>query len=202
VSHPVAEVSPWQAALGDRFADLHPRLGKYFGRIPEGSVGEGSGVFEVVGTPRRWLWPVLAILGRAGILFPAWERDVPFTVANRSRRGGVDAERTFFFATGARVMVDAIAMTPRGLVDRLGRRGWLQAGLVASVENTALVLRSDRIRVLGMRVPGLLAPRLVLTERFDDPSGSQRVSLVLEAPVIGRVYEYAGSFDYRITEDA
>lgn len=201
MNHPVAEVSPWQAALGDRFAGLHPRLIDYFGPIPAGSVGRGSGVFEVVGTPRRWLWPVLAILGRAGILFPVWEHDVQFTVANRPRRGAIEAERTFLFATGARVMVDTITAGPRGLVDRLGRRGSLEAELSAAVENATLVLRSSRVRILGMPVPKLFAPQLVLTERFDDSSSSQRVSLVLDVPFVGRVYEYAGSFRYSITED-
>jgi hypothetical protein len=201
VSHPVAEVSPWQAALGDRFAGLHPRLIDYFGAIPVGSVGRGSGVFEVVGTPRRWLWPALAALGRAGILFPVWEHDVPFTVANRPRRGAVHADRTFLFARGSRMMVDSITIGPRGLVDRLGRRGRLEAELSAAVEDATLVLRSSRIRILGMPVPRPFAPQLVLTERFDDSSSSQRVSLVVDVPFVGRVYEYAGSFRYSITED-
>ena len=64
--------SPWEAALGDRLDELDPALRAYFSAIPDGSVGRGSGVFDQVGTPRRWLWPVLAILGRTGIVFPVW----------------------------------------------------------------------------------------------------------------------------------
>ncbi|HAM25570.1 MAG TPA: DUF4166 domain-containing protein, partial [Microbacteriaceae bacterium] len=37
-----------------------------------------------------------------------------------------------------------------------------------------------------------------LLERFDDASGRQHVSVTLDAPLIGRLYEYSGSFTYEI----
>ena len=53
--------SPYELSIGaEVLARLHPRLRTYFGPVPPGHVGRGEGVFTVVGTPRRWLWPVLA----------------------------------------------------------------------------------------------------------------------------------------------
>ncbi|WP_307859721.1 DUF4166 domain-containing protein [Curtobacterium flaccumfaciens] len=203
-------------------ARLHPRLRMYFAAVPPGHVGRGEGVFTVVGTPRRWVWPVLAWFARDAVMFPVWERDVPFTVENRParvRRGpgtglearpAVRAHRTFRFRSGARTMVDAITAEPDGLVDHLGRRGRVSARLRAQVDDTgpdagALRLVSTRVtfRALGrdLRLPAALSPRVTLTERFDDEADLQRVSLVLTAPVVGTLYRYEGAFRYEIAPD-
>jgi hypothetical protein len=203
-------------------ARLHPRLRTYFAAVPPGHVGRGEGVFTVVGTPRRWVWPVLAWFARDAVMFPVWERDVPFTVENRParvRRGpgtglearpAVRAHRTFRFRSGARTMVDAITAEPDGLVDHLGRRGRVSARLRAQVDVDgpdagALRLVSTRVtfRALGrdLRLPAALSPRVTLTERFDDEADLQRVSLVLTAPVLGTLYRYEGAFRYEIAPD-
>jgi hypothetical protein len=193
-------VGPYAAALGDRMPELHPRLHAYFSSIPTGMVGVGAGVFDVVGTPRRWLWPALAVLGRQGILFPAWQHDVPFTVRNTpALGGGVAAERRFEFARGPRTMVDAMSWQG-GLVDRLGRSGLLVARFRVSVARGELHLASTRVGIgISSRVfwlPSFIAPTVQLTERFDDVADHQRVDLRIEHPLLGRLYEYAGSFTY------
>lgn len=214
--------SPYELSTPpDVLARLHPRLRTYFGPIPPGHVGRGEGIFTVVGTPRRWLWPVLAWFARDGVMFPVWERDVPFTVENRParvRRGStgleaqvaVRAHRTFRFRSGARTMVDAITAEPDGLVDHLGRRGRVSALLRTEVDGTgpdagALRLVSTRVtfRALGreVRLPAVIAPRVTLVERFDDEADRQRVSLVLSAPVVGTLYRYEGAFRYEIAPD-
>ena len=214
--------SPYELSTPpDVLARLHPRLRTYFGPIPPGHVGRGEGVFTVVGTPRRWLWPVLAWFARDAVMFPVWERDVPFTVENRPahvRRGStgleaqvaVRAHRTFRFRSGARTMVDAITAEPDGLVDHLGRRGRVSALLRTEVDGTgpdagALRLVSTRVtfRALGreVRLPAVIAPRVTLVERFDDEADRQRVSLVLSAPVVGTLYRYEGAFRYEIAPD-
>jgi hypothetical protein len=213
--------SPWQRTVASEvLGRLHPRLRTYFGPIPNGHVGRGEGVFTVVGTPRRWLWPVLSVLARDGVLFPVWEHDVPFTVANRPVRVGrgdprngreaqiaVRAHRTFRFRSGDRTMVDAIAAGPDGLVDHLGRHGRLSAALRAEVDAHgpdagALRLVSTRVsfRALGREwsLPAAVSPRVTLTERFDDEADRQRVSLVLAAPILGTLYRYEGAFRYAI----
>jgi hypothetical protein len=190
--------SPWRLALGSRLAELDPALASYFSAIPSGSVGRGRGVFDTVGTPRRLLWPVLAVLGRAGIAFPVWARDVPFEVRNEPRDGAVRAILTFDFPDERRVMRHEIRMTPRGLVDALGTRGRLEARLRAAPVDGRLELVSTgtALRVGRRRIPIPFAPRVHLVERRD--GDRQRVELTLVAPLIGRIYEYAGSFDYRI----
>ena len=192
--------SPWQAALGDRLDELDPALRDYFSAIPAGKVGRGSGVFETVGTPRRWLWPMLAILGRAGIVFPVWAHDVPFDVVNSPADGVVRAQRTFHFVGGDRVMLDEIGVTSAGLVDVLGRRRRLRAPLESTVVAGRVELRSRgaALRVGRLWLPLPFAPRVHLVEQRD--GDRQRVELTMTMPVVGRIYEYAGSFSYRIEE--
>ncbi|MET1051538.1 MAG: DUF4166 domain-containing protein [Mycetocola sp.] len=200
--------SPYQRALGGAFAGLHPNLLAYFSALPAGAVGDGAGVFDVVGTPRRWLWPALWVLGRAGIVFPVWEHDVPFTVSNRpttdaTGEGAVAAVRRFRFPGGDREMIDVISCGPDGLVDRLGAGGLVEASFQATVADHALALRSDRIRVrvgsVRIPVPAWVSPLVTLSERFDDASGRQRIALTVDAPLIGRLYEYSGSFRYSVS---
>jgi hypothetical protein len=211
--------SPYETVAPDVLHRLHPRLRAYVGAIPEGHVGIGEGVFTVAGTPRPWFRPVLALLALDAVMFPAWERDVPFRVENRPitirpHRGGTDLEarpairahRTFRFRSGERVMVDAIAATPTGLADLLGRSGRLRAGLSLDVVDGAMRLVSTSVSVamLGRewRLPSVIAPRVHLTEGFDDQAGMQRVSLRLEAPFLGTLYRYEGAFEYTIVPDA
>ena len=190
--------SPWTLALGSRLGDLDPALAVYFSTIPPGSVGHGTGTFDRVGTPRRWLWPVLALLGRGGIAFPVWEHDVPFQVENRPGAAAITATLRFRFRSGERVMRHEMRLGTRGLVDVLGNRGLLEADLVPEVVDGRLEVRSTalRLRLGRLRVPVPLAPRLHLVESRD--GDRQRVSVTLTAPVGGRLYEYAGAFEYRI----
>lgn len=201
------DLSPYQAARDGDLTGLHPKLREYFAAIPAGQHGLGRGVFAVVGTPRRWLWPVLAVLARDGVVFPVWEHDVPFVVVNRpgpSLPGSarVDAVRRFEFRDGPRDMIDAIAADADGLVDRLGRSGRLEARLESEIVDGALRLHSTRVYLhLGGRrvpVPRWCAPSVRLTERFDDDDERQHVRVTVAVPLVGRVYEYAGSFRYSV----
>ena len=190
--------------MGSPYADafdlvgLHPRLSAYFGQIPEGTIGRGAGSFDVVGTPKRWLWPVLAVLGQQGVVFPFWGRDVPFTVINEPFDEVLSGRRTFHFPLGDRTMVDLMSAVDGALVDDLGSARRYRARLVASVDEGAMVLRSTRLAVRAyrsyLRIPG----RVVVTERWDDEVGRQHVSAVISAPLVGRIYEYSGYFDYAI----
>lgn len=195
--------SPWEAALGERLEGLRPELMAYFAALPPGGEGIGSGTFDRVGTPRRWLRPVLRIVGGPS-LFPVWARDVPFEVRNRVVPGvaGVAAERRIHL--GGRVLTmrdETVATTPGTVVDRIGRPSRVEVAFTASVQDRGLRLDSIAVRLrLGpVRVPlGPLSPRVVLSERFDPEAGRQRVALHVDAPLIGRIYEYAGSFGYAV----
>ena len=161
-------------------------------------VGRGTGTFDEVGTPRRWLWPVYAVLALAAIAFPEWERDVPFEVLNRPGEATVRATIMFGFRKGARVMRHEIRMTSRVLVDILGTRGRLEATLHPDAVGGRLEVRSNgvRLRIGRARIPIPFAPRIHLIERRDGER--QRVEFAMRAPLLGEIYRYAGSFDYRI----
>jgi len=208
--------SPYEVVLGDALAVLHPRLSAYFSVIPAGSSGHGEGVFDIVGTPRRWLWPILWVLGRQGVLFPVYERAVAFTVTNTplSRSGSagepgspaIDAVRTFAFGGGARAMVDRIGVAGSGanvsLVDDLGVAARYRARLAAIVVNGELHLSSTTTSVrLGRRrlaLPAFVAPVVSLVERFDDERDQQHVTVILSSPLVGKLYEYSGYFTYEL----
>lgn len=203
--------SPYELALGDQISELHPRLQSYFRGIPHGWHGAGAGTFQTVGTPRRWFWPVLWVLERQGVLFPVWEREVPFTVLNRpvcdaDGNAAVAATRTFRTRARHRRMVDAITAEGADLVDYLGFHRRYRAHLAASVGAGALAMSTTglavRIRNTWLTVPRWIAPVVTLTERFDERSGLQQVAVITTMPVIGRVYEYAGSFEYELRQDA
>lgn len=199
-------LSPWEAALGDRIEHLRPELRAYFGALPPDGEGVGAGTFDRVGTPHRWLRPVLRLVGGPS-LFPVWAADVPFEVRNRAVPGvaGVAAERRIRLGDRVLTMRDeTVATAPGVVVDRIGRPPRLEVAFRPSVQDGGLRLDSFRVRLrLGpLRLPlGPLSPRVVLTERFDPEAGRQRVALHVDAPVIGRIYEYAGSFTYGIRQE-
>ena len=199
--------SPYRAVLGPAFEELHPRLRAYFDAIPPGSTGSGRGVFDTVGTPRRWLWPALAVFARAHVMFPVWECAVPFTVENLpavSADGGpaVRAVRRFELRGRVLEMRDEIGVDGWMIVDRLGSPVLAEASFSARVIDGGLRLTSRRValRIGGVRVaiPRAVAPVVALTERYDDERDAQAVSIVVRVPLIGRVYQYAGTFRYQV----
>jgi len=207
--------SPYDLVLGEELDALHPRLRPYFDGIPDGSTGIGTGVFERVGTPRLWLWPLLWILKRDGVLFPVWSSRVPFTVRNHpvvDAAGNTAVLATREFRFGAKrpwatnqQMTDAITAERGRLVDHLGTQRRYVARLHAEVVDGELHLASTRVSVrfgrFAIPIPTAIAPVVRLVERFDEKSGLQQVSVVVEAPRLGRLYEYAGSFSYTVVQE-
>ncbi|WP_460797448.1 DUF4166 domain-containing protein [Microbacterium sp. GXF0217] len=203
--HP--STSPYARALGSRLPLLDPPTQRYFAAVPEGHVGIGEGVFERVGTRHRWLLPLMRRLQRRGIVIAGWYTDVPFRIENRTIAGRAISERTFLLPEGDWVMRDAVALKPHGrLVDELGEPPLVAASFDVATDAGALRLTS---RAIGMRlgrlrprVSGRLIPRIRLREGLDADTGLQRIELTIDAPVIGRIYEYVGTFSYRIEEEA
>ena len=190
-------LSLWERAAGRGYVELAPGLRDYFSELPAGSIGVGDGVFDRVGTPRRWLWPALWIAGLLGIVWPCWETDVPFRVVNRPVEGDRAARREFRFRSGSRFMVDRIAPGPDGtVVDRLGHGGLVSVRLRPTIVDAGLRLASERVSLFGIPVP----MRVDISEVAQD-GGGQRVDLVVSAAGIGRIYEYAGVFRYRIVAE-
>ena len=98
---------------------------------------------------------------------------------------------------------DEIGVDRGMLVDRLGSPARVEAWFGARVEGGALRLVSRRVAVRVGRfrlvIPRALAPVVALTERYDGELGAQAVSIAVRAPLLGRVYQYAGTFRYGIT---
>jgi Domain of unknown function (DUF4166) len=149
------------------------------------------------------------VLARQGVLFPVWDSDVAFTVVNRSVSDGggraVAAVRTFHFGSGDRRMVDTVTVTPSGLTDYLGIRRRYRAAFDVSVVAGTLVMTSTavalRLGKLWLTVPKPLAPTVTVSERYDDMAERQHVDVLTSIPGLGKIYEYAGSFQYALEED-
>lgn len=198
--------SPYLRALGDQRALLHPALRTYFSAIPRGRVGIGEGVFDRVGTPRRWLWPVLRVLQKHAVVHAGWHQNVPFTVRNRTIAGKAIGIRVLHLPAGDWVMKDAVSARPHGRVlDQLGEPTTLAVALEASVDGDAFVLRSTtvgiRLGVLRVTLPRFISPVVQVRESAAKRAGHQRISLTVDMPVVGRLYEYEGTFSYRLEDD-
>lgn len=202
-----APQSPYAHALGERIHELHPRLRDYFGALPAGHIGVGEGVFSRVGTPRRWLWPLLRPLHERSVIYAGWQLSVPFRVTNRLIGARAVSEREFLLPGQSWTMRDAVSLNPHGrLVDELGDSSMVAASFDIAVTDGALQLTSHAIglrwRRLRFRMPRLLSPVVQLTESFDEVIERQRVAVTIDVPLLGRVYEYSGDFTYRIEEEA
>lgn len=195
--------SVYERVLGARLDALDPGLRRYFGAIPPGSVGVGTGVFVVAGSRLRWLRPVWAFLGWRRVLFAEHGRDVPFTVLNTPQPdGSLTAERTVVFEGRRRVMVDRMRVENGALVDRIGRRGGLEATLDATVAAGELRLASRRValRLGAVRIPFTRLAAVTVRERAAArPAQGQSVDVRLTTPILGEVFRYAGTFTYAIS---
>lgn len=198
--------SPYLRALGEQRPGLHPALRTYFSPVPRGSVGIGEGVFERVGTPRRRLWPVLRMLQGSGAVLAGWHENVPFTILNRTIAGRAVSVRTLHLPDGDWVMTDTVtARSGGGVVDLIGEPTTLAVAFDVAVHEHALTLRSRMmgVRLAGARarIPRLLAPVVRLRESAEKQAGLQRVELTVDAPLIGRIYEYSGTFTFRVEQE-
>lgn len=198
--------SPYERALGDRISELHPKTAWYFRTIPDGQVGIGTGVFTRAGSPHRWLWPVFRIAESLGVAFAGWERDVPFRIENRTVGGTAVAVRYFDLPGRTWVMPDTVALGEnRILRNEIGPHRTVVTTFDLDVQDGTVVLT---IRRVGMRfgrlriaAPRFLRPRIGLVERWDDGRQQHHVNMTIDAPLLGRVYEYTGYFDYVIESE-
>ncbi len=193
-------LSVYQRVLGPDFDRLSPELQRYFGAPDAGSVGRGTGVFEVAGATKPWLRPAFAFLAWRRILFPEHGEDVPFTVVNRPGiDGSLSAVRSFRLPGRERVMEDTMRVVNGGLHDFLGRRRGLEVRLALKVSRDGqLRMMSERawvhFRGARIRLPALLSVRVELLESWDGEA--QRVEVTMRHPLFGTVFEYRGRFEY------
>lgn len=160
--------APWRVALGEEADRLPPGLAAYVRAIPEGSVGVGHGRFDLVGTPHRWLRPLLRLVGGPSI-FPIRAVDAPFTVRNTGvpGRAAVRAERRVEHAGRTWTMRDEIGSPGPGVVvDVIGVPPRLEVAFRPAVvdgalhlDSTGAALRLGPLRLpLGRARPGSSSP--------------------------------------------
>jgi hypothetical protein len=99
------------------------------------------------------------------------------------------------------MMVDAMHVRNRRLVDRVGTGGRIEVEFEVSTFHGALRMESRRlaVRVAGIRVP--IPPVVRITLREDCPGGEddrQRVDVRMTVPLLGEVYGYRGRFSYTL----
>ena len=202
----MSDTSVYERVLGDAIDGLDPGLRRYFGALPQGSVGVGHGVFAVAGSRLRALWPVWRLLAWRRVLFPEFGHRVKFTVVNTAQPdGSLTAVRTVAFGARRRVMLDRMTVERGMLVDRIGRRGGLEVILDVTVEVGALRLSSRRI---GLRLGRVCLPLtrfagVTVHERAACPAGTgappaQAVDVRITMPMLGEVFRYAGTFTYAV----
>lgn len=68
-----------------------------------------------------------------------------------------------------------------------------------SLKSRAVTMRLGPVH---LPVPKAIRPVIALSASFDAEVARQRVRLTVDVPVLGRVYEYCGSFTYRSEEEA
>ncbi|MET0735379.1 MAG: DUF4166 domain-containing protein [Microbacterium sp.] len=193
----MGDLSVYEQVLGERFAELDPRLHRYFRRPPAGHDGSGRGVYEQAGSGRRVLRPLLHVMAWRQTLFPESGRGIPFTILNTvTDAGTLRAVRTFGFPGRTRVMRDEMSVRDGFLVDRLGRRGGLEVRLGLEVHQGAMRLRSDRLvwRIARLRIPLPRVARVTVDERAT--AAGQHVDVRLRSPLIGEFFRYSGTFTY------
>jgi hypothetical protein len=206
------EASVYQRVLGASFDDLVPELRKYFGPVDVASIGVGSGVFEVAGSARRWLVPVLAWFGWRRVLFAEFGHDIPFDIVNTPAADrSLSAVRTLHFpsrrACGARdrALEDTMRVIDGRLHDFLGRRRGLEARFELTVSDGLLRMRSDRLWLrfgssragagIRIRIPRLAT--VTIAESWGYDLDRQHVDVRLRSPLIGEWFRYSGGFEYR-----
>lgn len=194
--------SVYQRALGADFSALDPRLQKYFGPIPRGWVGHGSGVYSVAGSRYRLLRPALALFAWRHTLFPEFGRNVPFAITNTpGTDGSLSAVRTFRFSHRTRVMEDTMTVLNGEIHDRLGKRRGLDVTIQLSVAAGGLRMTSTGLAIhLGrIRIPLPPAATMTLDERTDptDPT-RQHVDVRITTPILREVFRYIGTFTYQL----
>lgn len=200
-------LSPYERALGARIAELHPKTAWYFRTIPPGHVGIGTGVFTTAGSRHRWLRPLFRIAEALGVAFAGWEQDVPFRIENRTIDGIAVAVREFHLQGRTWVMPDVVSLTGGGVLrNAIGPRHSVVTTFDHDVRDGAMVLTVRRVGLrlgrLRITAPAILRPRIGLVERWDEQQERHHVDMTIDAPLLGRVYEYRGFFEYRIESES
>lgn len=204
--------SIYELALGADFRKLHPRIRERFGFGSADRVASvGHGVMERIRFSRLAALP-LYMGSKRHIMFPQGGRGIPFTIENfayadQYGRETVTWIRTFKFPNAIRRFDATMIYSDRHgrIVDYLGTKQHLAVDLEVSVApNGGIRIRSGEQRfyegLLQFRCPSSLTGIADVCEWYDDRAGCFRISVEVNNPLIGTVFEYEGSFQARLVE--
>ncbi|GBG10087.1 DUF4166 domain-containing protein [Paenibacillus agaridevorans] len=204
--------SIYEKALGADFSKLHPRIRERFGFSSSDRVKSvGRGTMERIRYAKLAALPLYAGTKRH-IMFPQGGHDIPFTIENYAYVDGYGREtvtwiRSFKFPNAIR-RFDAtmIYSDSRGrIVDYLGTKQHLAVDLqISAAPNGGIRIRSGEQRfyegLLQFRFPASLTGIADVCEWYDDRADCYRISVEVNNPLIGTVFEYEGSFQARLAE--
>ncbi len=198
--------SIYEQALGEEFNKLHPRIQERFGFDSKAEVASiGHGVMDYIWFSKLATIP-LQLGTMRNIMFPQSGKTIPFTIENyayrdRFGRETVTWNRRFKFQNKLRKF-DATMIYSRKrnrIVDYLGNKQHLAVDLSISVaSNGGIRIRSGDQRFyegwLQFRFPRTLTGVAEVCEWYDDTEEQFKISVEVRNPLIGRVFQYKGSF--------
>lgn len=201
--------SLYQQVLGERFKQLQPQLQSYFSLcVGSGAYGEGAGRFDVVGCPLPWLRPLLAPATAENTFFPEYGFNIPFRISNYahldpSGRSALTAKRSIDFPRRTRVFEDTTSLTEDGAVDYLGRHRRMLTDLLMEVTpdgHLRMISANSRLAAPAalVRLPKLFDTKAYMEQWWDAADEKFHIQTRVIAPLLGTVFVYAGSFDYRL----
>ncbi len=198
--------SIYEYALGDRFDDLHPRIRERFGFTSDDDVAcIGRGTMEYVRNGGLYTYPFLAFGSFQHTMFPEENTAVPFKIRNYAYEDAFGREtvtwlRTFQLPKERHFDAAMIYSEERDqIVDYLGKRHHLAVDVDLAVsDKDGIHIRTGAQRLYGLgrgvNFPLLLSATADVHEWYDDTEDSYRISVTVTNPILGLVFEYAGSF--------
>lgn len=203
---------PYERALGEEFAELHPALARRYGIDSEtGRACVGRGSLSIV-SRNPLAVPALAVAARRHLLFPEQGTDVPFTAWSIPFRDpdGVESLaliRRFEIGPGRRF--DATFRydeDDRTLTDNVGTGGHLAVTFHATVVDGGLRLLAGQqyvdLESLTVPVPDALGVDVRVDERYDPQGEAFHVTVTVSNRLLGPVVHYRGTFEVEYVDVA
>jgi hypothetical protein len=199
--------SIYERAMGEAFADLHPKVRERFGFTSEDGVAcVGRGTMEYVRNGGLHVYPFLLVGATHDTMFPEQNTAVPFEVRNYAYvdacgRETVSWLRRFQLPSERRFDAAMVYSEERDrIVDYLGSHHHLAVDVhLSASDRGGMRLRTGAQRLYllgrGTRFPLWLSATADVHEWYDEDEERYRIEVTVRNPLAGLVFEYAGHFE-------